>query len=120
MNLFLNREVDVAAAVTYNKFVQVLENGPALGKGHQTWMMNEINKLIWPAPLGIGIMDPELFKVTADISLQFGVIKNPADPSASYRDDLARAAVDELKAEGLDVFGNDWQPATVQVTPNGE
>ena len=30
----------------------VLNNGPTLGKGHQTWMMNEINALIWPAPNG--------------------------------------------------------------------
>jgi len=35
----------------------VLDNGPTLGKGHQTWMMNEINALVWPAPDGIGVMD---------------------------------------------------------------
>src|SRR5438874_1358349 len=35
----------------------VLDNGPTLGKGHQTWQMNEINALIWPAPDGIGVMD---------------------------------------------------------------
>ena len=28
----------------------VLKNGTLLGKGHQTWQMNEINKLTWPAP----------------------------------------------------------------------
>src|SRR5581483_3654482 len=33
----------------------VLKNGPTLGKGHQTWQMNEINKLIWPNSKGIGI-----------------------------------------------------------------
>ena len=26
-----------------------LQDGPTLPKGHQTWMMNEINKLVWPA-----------------------------------------------------------------------
>src|SRR5215471_4005806 len=36
----------------------VLSNGPTLGKGHQTWQMNEINKLIWPNSEGIGVMDP--------------------------------------------------------------
>ena len=30
----------------------VLQNGSTLGAGHQTWMVNEINKLIWPAPRG--------------------------------------------------------------------
>ena len=34
-----------------------LKAGPTLPKGHQTWMMNEINKLIWPNTTGIGIMD---------------------------------------------------------------
>ena len=32
----------------------VLKNGSLLGKGHQTWQMNEINKLIWPNTSGIG------------------------------------------------------------------
>ena len=36
----------------------VLKNGPALPKGHQRWQMNEVNALIWPNRLGIGIMDP--------------------------------------------------------------
>ena len=26
-----------------------LQAGPTLPKGHQTWQMNEINKLVWPA-----------------------------------------------------------------------
>ena len=28
----------------------------ALGRGHQTWQMNEINALIWPNPRGIGLL----------------------------------------------------------------
>ena len=32
----------------------VLKNGTALGHGHQLWQMNEINKLVWPNPSGIG------------------------------------------------------------------
>ena len=34
----------------------VLKNGSLLGKGHQTWQMNEINKLIWPNTKGIGLV----------------------------------------------------------------
>jgi NitT/TauT family transport system substrate-binding protein len=63
----------------------VLKESPVLGREHQTWMMAEINKLIWgpPAPRGpLGKMDPDSFKRTADISLKFGVIKKPADPGA--------------------------------------
>jgi NitT/TauT family transport system substrate-binding protein len=63
----------------------VLKESPVLGREHQTWMMAEINKLIWgpPAPkTPLGKMDPEAFKRTADIAHKFGVIKKPADPGA--------------------------------------
>ena len=39
----------------------VLDSGPTLGEGHQRWQLNEINALIWPAPNGIGVMDPAAF-----------------------------------------------------------
>jgi NitT/TauT family transport system substrate-binding protein len=62
----------------------VLKQSPTLGKEHQTWMMDEINKLIWgpPAPAALGKMDAEAFKRTADIALKFGVIKKAADTGA--------------------------------------
>ena len=40
----------------------VLDNGSTLGESHQTWQLNEISKLIWPSPAGIGIMDEELWR----------------------------------------------------------
>ena len=97
----------------------VLKNGPALPHGHQRWMMNEINALIWPSPKGIGIMDAASFRRTAKISKQFGVIKKPAS-SAAYRTDLARAALAQLRKQGLDVTGRNWKKAKVQVTPGGK
>ncbi len=63
----------------------VLKQSPTLGKDHQTWMMAEINKLIWgpPAPsTPPGKMDPDAFKRTAQIALDFGVIKKAADDKA--------------------------------------
>jgi len=63
----------------------VLKESPVLGRRHQTWMMAEINKLIWGPPrptTPLGKMDPAAFKRTADIALKFGVIKKPADASA--------------------------------------
>jgi NitT/TauT family transport system substrate-binding protein len=96
----------------------VLDNGPTLGKGHQTWQMNEINALIWPAPKGIGVMDKAAYQRTAKIAQQFGVIKQA--PSAdAYRTDLAQDAQDEVSAEGMDVNGNDFKKVTVKVTPKG-
>jgi len=63
----------------------VLKESPVLGRRHQTWMMAEINKLIWGPPrptTPLGKMDPAAFKRTANIALKFGVIKKPADASA--------------------------------------
>jgi NitT/TauT family transport system substrate-binding protein len=193
MNLFLNRQIDAASAMTYNELAQVLENknpktgkltklselnvikmqgigtgmledgvftteswikdpahqaiakkflaasfkgwaycrdnlkscvnivlaqGPTLLRMHQTWQMNEINALIWPAPKGIGIMDAKAFNRTARISKQFKVIKKA--PSGAYRTDLARAAVAQLKAQGVDVYGRKWKKIKVAVTAGGK
>ena len=53
----------------------------------QKWQMDEINKLIWPAPecakdKGIGYMCPDQFKQTADIAQKFGVIAKAPDDKA--------------------------------------
>jgi NitT/TauT family transport system substrate-binding protein len=194
MNLFLNREVDAAAAMTYNELAQVLEqenpdtgelytlddlnvflmtelgtgaledgvfvrsdwieddanqdiatrflkasfkgwvfcrdnfeeclqyvldNGPTLPEGHQRWQLNEINKLIWPNELGIGIMDPESWEVTKQIAVDFGIVENEPDAEATYRTDLAEAAVAALEEEDVDVTGDGYEPEEVEVTPGG-
>jgi NitT/TauT family transport system substrate-binding protein len=96
----------------------VLDNGPTLGEGHQRWMLNEINALIWPAPQGIGIMEPESWEITKQIALDGKVIKTPASDDA-YRTDIAEEAVNELKEDDLDVTGEGWQKETVRVTEGG-
>jgi NitT/TauT family transport system substrate-binding protein len=96
----------------------VLKQGPTLLKGHQTWQMNEINALIWPASKGIGVMNKAAFDRTAKIAKQFKVIKKT--PSGAYRDDLAKAAVAQLKSQGVDVNGKKWKKAVVKVTPGGK
>jgi NitT/TauT family transport system substrate-binding protein len=98
----------------------VLENGPTLGEGHQRWMMNEINDLIWPNDLGIGVMDPASFEITNQIATDYKIIKRPAKPEEAYRDDLAKAAVAALEDDGEDVRGEDWEKPEVEVTPGGE
>jgi NitT/TauT family transport system substrate-binding protein len=97
----------------------VLDNGPTLGEGHQRWMMNEINDLIWPNELGIGVMDPESFEITNQIATDYDIIKQPATSDA-YRTDIAQAAIAELEEEGEDVRGEDWEKPEVEVTPGGE
>ncbi len=97
----------------------VLENGPTLGSSHQTWQLNEINKLIWPSPDGIGIMDQGLWDQTVAVATDQGVITEPPS-EGSFRTDLAQAAIDELVAEGFDVVGADWTPVEVTLNPGGE
>ncbi|MHB8627992.1 MAG: ABC transporter substrate-binding protein [Aggregatilineales bacterium] len=95
----------------------VVSQGTALGKGHQIWQMNEINKLIWPNTTGIGVMDPAAFKQTADISLKYKVISKAPD-AAAYRTDLAQKAL-TLLGSSFDAFGKNFVPLTVVVSPGG-
>jgi len=97
----------------------VLANGPALPRGHQTWQMNEVNKLIWPSPLGIGVMDANAFARSAAIVKKWGKLK--ATPThAAYRTDLAKAADAILKKQGVDIYGASYKPAVVHVTAGGK
>jgi NitT/TauT family transport system substrate-binding protein len=95
-----------------------LKEGPTLPKGHQTWQMNEINKLVWPNATGIGVMNTADFARTAHISQQFGVISKA--PKGAYRTDLAKAAVALLRTKGVDVYGKSWKPAVVHLTAGGK
>src|SRR5258707_2747434 len=96
----------------------VIAQGPTLGEGHQTWQMNEVNKLIWPNKLGIGLMDPAAFQQTADISLKYQVIAKAPDKTA-YRTDLAEKAVKLLTDAKVDVNGASYQPAVVTLSEGG-
>jgi NitT/TauT family transport system substrate-binding protein len=83
-----------------------VKQGSTLPGPHQTWMMNEINKLIWPSKAGIGIMDKATYTRTAKISKQFGVVKKT--PTGAYRTDLAKQALALLKKKGIDTTGKNW------------
>ncbi len=97
----------------------VLANGPTLGRGHMTWMLNEINKLVWPSPAGIGILDAALWEQTVNVAIE-GAVISEAPSEGAFRTDLAQAAVDELTADGVDVTGESYEPQTVEITPGGE
>jgi NitT/TauT family transport system substrate-binding protein len=95
----------------------VRANGHKLGRGHQRWMMNEVNALIWPAPKGIGIMDPKAFARSAKIVAQYGQLGGTPGHNV-YRTDLAAAALASLKAHS-DVYGRHWHKLRIRVTPGG-
>jgi NitT/TauT family transport system substrate-binding protein len=90
--------------------------GSQLGAGHQAWMMNEINALVWPSPLGVGVLDPVFYSQTVRISKNAGIIKNDPSPDA-YDASIAKEALESLASE--DTKGESFQKATVQVTPGG-
>jgi len=96
----------------------VLKNGSLLGKGHQTWQMNEINKLIWPNTKGIGLVPAATVAQTTRIAKTYGVIKKTPHGATNYI--YAQRAVDQLKAAGVDVNGKNWKPQTVTLTEGGK
>ena len=93
----------------------VLKSDAKLPKGHQTWMLNEINGLIWPSPAGIGMMDQAAYDRTVQIALDGKILtKQPTD---GFRNDLAEKALKDL---GGDTKGESWQKATVTLTEGGK
>ena len=97
----------------------VLDNGSTLGESHQTWQLNEISKLIWPSPAGIGIMDEDLWAQTVAVAIEGQVISEEPGMDA-YRSDLAQAALDSLAMDDVDVTGDMWEPVEVMLRPGGE
>lgn len=96
----------------------VLKNGPTLGRGHQLWQMNEINKLVWPNPQGIGKVTKADIARTANIAKTYGVTKKAPSGATTYA--LADAALNQLKAAGTDIWGKKYKPITVKVTAGGK
>ena len=94
----------------------VLKNGTALGHGHQLWQMNEINKLVWPNPSGIGLVPASALSNTAKIAKTYGVIKKA--PSGAWNYTWARKALAQLT--GTDTKGKNYKPITVKVTAGGK
>ena len=102
----------------------ITANGSKLGASHQLWMMNEVNKLIWPSPLGVGVIDPALWTQTVNVALNTlnadEVTIITADPgAAAYTNQYAEAANAALTAEGLNTTGDDFAPITVELKEGG-
>jgi NitT/TauT family transport system substrate-binding protein len=94
----------------------VTEAGSTLGAGHQAWMMNEVNALIWPSAEGIGIMDPDLWSQTVDTAIEAEII-GEEPPDDAYRTDLAEQALADIEG---DKTGDSFEKAEIEVTPGGD
>jgi NitT/TauT family transport system substrate-binding protein len=103
----------------------VVAKGSKLGNSHQLWQMNEINKLIWPSPSGIGVVDETLWKQTVDIALtaknaEGKTVITKAPDAEAWTNDYAQKAVDALKASGADVTGDSFKPVEVKLEEGGK
>lgn len=98
--------------------------GSKLGASHQLWMMNEVNKLIWPSPAGVGVMNPDAWAQTVEISLNTKNLEGStvltAEPAeGSWTDQYAVAANEQLTAEGLNTTGDAFAPISVTLNEGG-
>ena len=92
-----------------------LAAGTTLGAGHQAWMMNEVNPLIWPSPAGIGFTDKALWDQTVKISVD-GKFLKAAPAEGAYRNDLTEKAWVGITG---DTKGASFVKGTVEVTEGG-
>jgi NitT/TauT family transport system substrate-binding protein len=102
----------------------VVAAGSKLGASHQLWQTNEANKLVWPSPQGIGMVDKAAWDRTISIASQTKnadgqtVIKG-APAGLAYTNDYTVKADAALKKMGLDTTGANFKPITVTLNPGG-
>jgi NitT/TauT family transport system substrate-binding protein len=99
--------------------------GSTLGATHQLWMMNEVNKLIWPSDGGIGFIDQAAWDRTVEISqstpnLEGATVLTAPPTDGAFTNDIVEAAWALLDAQGLDLKGADFAPIDVTLTEKGE
>jgi NitT/TauT family transport system substrate-binding protein len=98
--------------------------GSGWGPSHELWMVNETNKLIWPSPEGIGIIDEAAWQQTVDGAL--AAVNEAGDhliteepPATAWTNDWIQQALDELEADGLDLTGDGFEPIEVTLEEGG-
>jgi len=101
----------------------VVAKGSKLGASHQLWQANEVNKLIWPSPGGIGVINQLDWNRTVDLALntknQDGKTVITKQPEGlAYTNDYINKALANLSGE--DTKGADFKPLTVTLNPGGK
>ncbi|MFV0308342.1 MAG: ABC transporter substrate-binding protein [Desertimonas sp.] len=97
--------------------------GSQLGDSHQLWMMNEVNKLIWPADPEAGMIDEEAWNRTVEIAqstpnLEGATVLGDVPSDGAYTNDIVEAAHD-LLGDGVDLTGDDFEPIEVTLEEGG-
>jgi NitT/TauT family transport system substrate-binding protein len=103
----------------------VVAAGSTLGASHQLWQVNEVNKLIWPAPSGAGMIDEGAWTQTVQVARTAvnadGQTVLTRDPDAeAHTNTYVQRALDQLKGEGVDVTGGGYAPTQVTLNPGGK
>ncbi|WP_173921583.1 ABC transporter substrate-binding protein [Agromyces sp. Marseille-P2726] len=98
--------------------------GSGWGPSHELWMVNETNKLIWPAPDGIGVIDEAAFQKTVDGALaavnETGArLITEEPPATAWTNEYIQRALDELEGEDLDLTGEGFEPIEVELQEGG-
>ena len=120
--IFARDNPEEAASITYDAAVNAEAAFP-VGPVHQTWQMNEVNKLIW-AGGDFGLVDRAAWDKTVAGALaavnQDGINLITAKPADSaYSNEYIQKALDELAAEGMTVGGK-YTPIDVVLTEGGQ
>ncbi|WP_127794796.1 ABC transporter substrate-binding protein [Agromyces sp. LHK192] len=98
--------------------------GSGWGPSHELWMVNETNKLIWPSPSGIGVIDEAAFQKTVDGALaavnEAGAhLITEEPPATAWSNEWIQQALDELEGEDLDLTGEGFEPIDVTLEEGG-
>ena len=102
----------------------VVAKGSKLGASHQLWQVNEVNKLIWPATGGIGMIDEAAWNRTVEIASGTKnldgktVLTKAADPE-SWTNDIVTEALKQAEAAKVDTKGAGFKPITVELKEGG-
>lgn len=120
--IYARDNAEDAAAITYDAAINAEAAFP-VGPVHQTWQMNEVNKLIW-AGGDFGLIDSGAWDKTVAGALsainQDGLPLITAEPAASaYSNKYIEQALAELKEEGITVDGQ-YTPIDVVLTEGGQ
>ena len=102
----------------------VVAKGSKLGASHQLWQMNEVNKLIWPATGGAGMIDAAAWDRTAKIAqetknLEGSTVLTKAPDAEAYTNDIVTAALALLDGMGVDTKGSSFAPIDVTLNEAG-
>ena len=102
----------------------VVAKGSKLGASHQLWQMNEINKLIWPAPNGVGMIDSAAWDRTVQIAmdtpnLEGTTVLTAAPTDGAYTNDIVSLALTDLNEMGIETTGEGFTPIDVTLEEGG-